>query len=200
MSEVNLSENLLDQTRKETNEIFSDLVNGRYDENDSDNQSTQTNSELIENRPINNPICDYLMQGKEKSHLIDYIDSNNFIKKEEYIKNVIAFKPVKTETSDEKPIETLRENNCQIITPYPNDNVDLVFINATKCGKSICALYLIPNSNTFHLRFYTLKNEIFYGTNFFWSWNIYNFPFMNNSFIFNNYYNNGCKNILGGGV
>ena len=36
MSEVNLSENLLDQTRKETNEIFSDLVNGRYDENDSD--------------------------------------------------------------------------------------------------------------------------------------------------------------------
>ena len=83
MSEVNLSENLLDQTRKETNEIFSDLVNGRYDENDSDNQSTQTNSELIENRPINNPICDYLMQGKEKSHHIDYIDSNNFVRKEE---------------------------------------------------------------------------------------------------------------------
>jgi hypothetical protein len=41
-----ISENLLDQTRKETNEIFSDLVNGRYDENDSDNQSTQTNSEF----------------------------------------------------------------------------------------------------------------------------------------------------------
>ena len=200
MSEVNLSENLLDQTRKETNEIFSDLINGRYDENDSDNQSTQTNSELIENRPINNPICDYLMQGKEKSHYIDYIDSNNFIKKEEYIKNVIAFKPVKTETSNEKPIETLGGNNCQIITPYPNDNVDLVFINATKCGKSICALYLIPYSNTYHLRFYTLENEIFYGTNFFWSLNIYNCPFMNNSFIFNNYYNNGFKNILGGGV
>ena len=107
---------------------------------------------------------------------------------------------MKTETSDEKSIETLRENNSQIIIPYPNDNVDLVFINATKCGKSICALYLIPNSNTFHLRFYTLENEIFYGTNFFWSWNVYNYPFINNSFIFNNYYNNGFKNIFGGEV
>ena len=199
---LNLNENefLLDQIKKEANEDLLVALDKQYDEKDSDNQSTQTNSELREKRPINNPICDYLMQGKEKSHHIDYIDSNNFIKKEEYIKNVIAFKPVKTETSNEKPIETLRENNCQIITPYPNDNVDLVFINATKCGKSICALYLIPNSNTFHLRFYTLENEIFYGTNFFWSWNIYNFPFMNNSFIFNNYYNNGCKNILVGGV
>ena len=199
---LNLNENefLLDQIKKEANEDLLVALDKQYDEKDSDNQSTQTNSELIENRPINNPICDYLMQGKEKSHHIDYIDSNNFVKKEEYIKNAIAFKPVKTETSDEKPIETLSGNNCQIITPYPNDNVDLVFINATKCGKSICALYLIPNSNTFHLRFYTLENEIFYGTNFFWSWNIYNFPFMNNSFIFNNYYNNGFKNILGGEV
>ena len=200
MSKLNVNEFLLDQVKKEANEDLLVALDKQYDEKDSDNQSTQTNSELIENRPINNSICDYLMQGKEKSHHIDYIDSNNFIKKEEYIKNVIAFKPVKTETSDEKSIETLRENNSQIIIPYPNDNVDLVFINATKCGKSICALYLIPNSNTFHLRFYTLENEIFYGTNFFWSWNIYNFPFMNNSFIFNNYYNNGFKNILGGEV
>ena len=199
---LNLNENefLLDQIKKEANADLLVALDKQYDEKDSDNQSSQTNLELIENRPINNPICDYLMQGKEKSHYIDYIDSNNFIKKEEYIKNTIAFKPVKTETSDEKPIETLSGNNCQIITPYPNDNVDLVFINATKCGKSICALYLIPYSNTYHLRFYTLENEIFYGTNFFWSWNIYNFPFMNNSFIFNNYYNNGFKNILGGGV
>ena len=123
---LNLNENefLLDQIKKETNKNLLNSLDKLYDEKDSDNQSTQTNSELIENRPINNPICDYLMQGKEKSHHIDYIDSNNFIKKEEYIKNVIAFKPVKTETSDEKPIETLRENNCQIITPYPNDSVD----------------------------------------------------------------------------
>ena len=199
---LNLNENefLLDQIKKEANEDLLVALDKQYDEKDSDNQSTQTNSELIENRPISNPICDYLMQGKEKSHHIDYIDSNNFVKKEDYIKNVIFFKPVKTETSDEKPIETLSGNNSQIITPYPNDNVDLVFINATKCGKSICALYLIPYSNTYHLRFYTLENEIFYGTNFFWSWNIYNFPFMNNSFIFNNYYNNGFKNIFGGGV
>ena len=200
MLNLNESELLLDRVKKEANKDLLVALDKLYDEKDSDNQSTQTNSELIENRPINNPICDYLMQGKEKSHHIDYIDSNNFIKKEEYIKNVIAFKPVKTETSNEKPIETLSGNNCQIITPYPNDNVDLVFINATKCGKSICALYLIPYSNTYHLRFYTLENEIFYGTNFFWSLNIYNCPFMNNSFIFNNYYNNGCKNILGGGV
>jgi hypothetical protein len=67
----------LDQTRKETNEIFSDLVNGRYDENDSDNQSTQTNSELQENRP-NNLIYNYLLPGKEKSY---HIDSNNFVEK-----------------------------------------------------------------------------------------------------------------------
>ena len=197
---LNLNENefLLDQIKKEANEDLLVALDKQYDEKDSDNQSTQTNLELIENRPINNPICDYLMQGKEKSHHIDYIDSNNFIKKEEYIKNIIAFKPVKTETSDEKPIETLSGHNRQIITPYPNDNVDLVFINATKCGKSICALYLIPYSNTYHLRFYTLENEIFYGTNFFWSLNIYNCPFINNSFIFKNYYNNGFKNILGG--
>ena len=200
MLNINENEFLLAQIKKETNKNLMDSLDKLYDGKDSDNQSTQTNSELIEDGPKSNPICDYLMQGKEKSHHIDYIDSNNFVKKEEYIKNVIAFKPVKTETSDEKPIETLSGNNCQIITPYSNDSVDLVFINATKCGKSICALYLIPNSNTYHLRFYTLENEIFYGTNFFWSLNIYNCPFMNNSFIFNNYYNNGFKNILGGGV
>ena len=86
MSEVNLSENLFDQTRKETNEIFSDLVNGRYDENDSDNQSTQTNSELQENRPKNNLIYNYLLPGKEKSY---HIDSNNFVRKEEWTKKTV---------------------------------------------------------------------------------------------------------------
>ena len=94
MSEVNLSENLLDQTRKETNEIFSDLVNGLYDENDSDNQSTQTNSELQENRPKNNLIYNYLLPGKEKSY---HIDSNNFVRKEEWTKKTVSSVPEKTQ-------------------------------------------------------------------------------------------------------
>ena len=92
MLNINENEFLLDQIKKETNKNLMDSLDKLYDGKDSDNQSTQTNSELIENRPINNPICDYLMQGKEKSHYIDYIDSNNFVKKEEYIKNVTACK------------------------------------------------------------------------------------------------------------
>ena len=81
MLKLNENEFLLDQIKKEANADLLVALDKQYDEKDSDNQSTQTNSELIENRPINNPICDYLMQGKEKSHHIDYIDSNNFIRK-----------------------------------------------------------------------------------------------------------------------
>ena len=79
MTNLNENEFLLDQIKKETNKNLMDSLDKLYDGKDSDNQSTQTNLELIENRPINNPICDYLMQGKEKSHYIDYIDSTNFI-------------------------------------------------------------------------------------------------------------------------
>ena len=69
MSEVNLSENLFEHTKKETNEIFSDLINGRYDENDSDNQSTQTNSELHE-RVDQKTILSIIIYYREKKSLI----------------------------------------------------------------------------------------------------------------------------------
>ena len=81
MSNLNVNEFLLDQVKKEANENLLYSLDKLYDGKDSDNQSTQTNSELIEDGPKSNPICDYLMQGKEKSHYIDYIDSNNFVRK-----------------------------------------------------------------------------------------------------------------------
>ena len=189
MSEVNLSENLLDQTRKETNEIFSDLVNGRYDENDSDNQSTQTNSELQENRPKNNLIYNYLLPGKEKSY---HIDSNNFVRKEKWTKKTVSSVPEETENSNENPIENHNNNNSQIMTHNGKGNILLV--DKARNGNVVLALFKDLNNNTYHLRFYVLKNNINYDTNSHRSSNIYNHPFINNSFNFNNHHNNGCNN------
>ena len=189
MSEVNLSENLLDQTRKETNEIFSDLVNGRYDENDSDNQSTQTNSELQENRPKNNLIYNYLLPGKEKSY---HIDSNNFVRKEKLTKKECSLVPEETENSNENPIENHNNNNSQIMTHNGKGNILLV--DKARNGNVVLALFKDLNNNTYHLRFYVLKNNINYDTNSHRSSNIYNHPFINNSFNFNNHHNIGCNN------
>ena len=193
MSEVNLSENLFDQTKKETNEIFSDLVNGRYDENDSDNQSTQTNSELQESRPKNNPIYNYLLPGKEKSY---HIDSNNFVRKEELIKKECFLVPEETENSNENPIENHNNNNSQIMTHNGKGNI--VLVDKARKGNVVLALFKDLNNNTYHLRFYVLKNNINYDTNSHRSSNIYNHPFMNNSFNFNNHHNNGCNNCSEG--
>jgi prepilin-type processing-associated H-X9-DG protein len=75
-----------------------------------------------------------------------------------------------------------------------NGKGNILLVDKARNGNVVLALFKDLNNNTYHLRFYVLKNNINYDTNSHRSSNIYNHPFINNSFNFNNHHNNGCNN------
>ena len=75
-----------------------------------------------------------------------------------------------------------------------NGKGNILLVDKARNGNVVLALFKDLNNNTYHLRFYVLKNNINYDTNSHRSSNIYNHPFMNNSFNSNNHHNNGCNN------